>query len=32
METIYPDVIPEDHPLGVRPDPGFEYEEDEDYE
>jgi len=33
METIYPDIFPEDHPMKVRPDPGFEYEEeDEDYE
>jgi len=23
------DVIPEDHPMGIRPDPGFEYDDEE---
>jgi len=32
METIYPDVFPEDHPMNARPDPGFEYEEEDEDE
>jgi len=27
-----PNVIPEDHPMSARPDPGFEYDEDEEYD
>ncbi len=27
-----PNVIPEDHPMSSRPDPGFEYDEEEEDE
>ena len=30
MEQFEPNPIPLDHPLNTRPDPGFEYEEEED--
>lgn len=29
MEAFDPEIIPEGHPLNTRPDPGFDYEEDE---
>ena len=31
MQAFEPDIFPEDHPIGVRPDPGFIYDEEEDW-
>ena len=28
MEAFDPEIIPDDHPLNARPDPGFEYDEE----
>ncbi len=32
MEAFDPEIIPDGHPLNSRPDPGFEYDEEDDYE
>ena len=32
LMSFEPDIYPEDHPLNEKPDPGFEYQEEEEEE